>query len=691
MYNNLSFSSLELQESKTPILVKYAGLDIAKITGPSPLVDLSTTFNTNALGIAESVTYSITLTGKIIRKAYDEKVESTTDVVICNNTKPIPAGDGIKGIVAAIKVLTDHLKNCPIGTFVIECGPGSAESTKLYEAPNARVTGFSFDKGNNQWTQASDYTINLEYMEAIDPKDPPVTEMNDNWSIEPLDDITYEIFAENVQQVSEWDNPNLKPTAATINSKQFAPSINVTNIPQFRITRSVGAKGIPVAGTGISGICITGAGAIGSSIMKYNHTAFAGAKEWVDKQLTNSFMGTKFKPSGILYFSNTANNLIADKMFLYNHTRTTNIDIYGGRYEVNDSWIVLPTGLAYTEEYNIDISTSEEFTKTVRVAGTIKGFALHNIDVMQGSGLLQGVVVPTGADTNNFNGSLSVTGLLKLSESVSSAPPANIGDIIPKIPGTLKLEASKYQNANSGWIYNIKPYLYRRASLGMNSIADRKKDVLPPSQRLKGPSNNPIYCKEGLLYPIPRATTEGHDPKRGIITYSYEYTNSMKLITGVLSENISITNDAPTDVFSETQIIGRQLGPILNLSGKTSARKSVSIEVIVAKPARVEEMWPSNIECPLWTGGYVYNTIGRIIEGVKPFGLADARDNNLWGGQYVVNPGSSLTPKSRSQLRPGIVYVSSDQESWNPTNGRYSRSVSWTYQQCDNEIMHMDH
>ena len=102
-------------------------------------------------------------------------------------------------------------------------------------------------------------------------------------------------------------------------------------------------------------------------------------------------------------------------------------------------------------------------------------------------------------------------------------------------------------------------------------------------------------------------------------------------------------------------------------------------------------MWQSNAECPLWTGGYVYNTIDKIVEGVKPFGLADASDNNLWGNEYVANNGSALNPKSRNALRPGIVYVSSDQESWNPTTGRYSRSVSWTYQQCDNKIRHLDH
>ena len=78
-------------------------MDISSVAGPTPLVDISTTFNTNALGVAESATHSITLTGKIYRKAYDETAESTTDNIVCNNTKPIPSEEGIKGIIGAIK------------------------------------------------------------------------------------------------------------------------------------------------------------------------------------------------------------------------------------------------------------------------------------------------------------------------------------------------------------------------------------------------------------------------------------------------------------------------------------------------------------------------------------------------------------------------------------------------------------
>ncbi len=702
MYNNLSFNTLSNQAQKPPVIVKYAGLDIASIAGPAPMVELSTSFNNNALGVAESFTHNITLVGKIVRKAYDDTVNSTVENPICNNETPLPAGSGIKAVTSGIKALKEHLENCPVGVFTIECA--NPAGVKLYEASGVKVSSFNIDQGNSQWTQTVDYTINLEYIEAADTTNPPVTEMNDAWSIEPLDDISYEDFSVKLYQKGEWHNPKLKPTEPSVGRQQPAGyvnagnntadilngNINIINIPQFRITRSLAAKGIPVAGTGVSGICFTGSGKSNSNMTKYQHTAFAAAKQWVDKQLTNSFMGNTWKASGILYFSSTDNAqsmFNADKIYLYNHTRTTNIDIYNGRYELNESWVAMPTGLAYSEEYNIEISTSEDYTKTVRVAGTVKGLSLTNIDTMQGSGILQDIVVPTGADEAKFDGKISLTGSLKKPETATLTA-YMVPDANPKANSDFTmLQSSKYQNAYSGWIYNIKPYIYRRASIGINS-PDR--NFVANRGSIK-PLNNPIYEHEGLLSPIPRSTSEGHDPKRGTITYSYEYSNSSMLISGVVSENVSISNDAPTDVISETQIIGRELGPIMTRSGKTSPRKSVSVEIIVPKPRRPAEMWQSNPQCPLWTGGYIWNTVDSIIEGVKPFGLAEAKDNYLWGVNYVPNAGSQLNPKNRNSLRPGLVYVSSDQESWNPTTGRYSRSVSWVYQQCDNKIRYLDH
>ena len=57
-----------------------------------------------------------------------------------------------------------------------------------------------------------------------------------------------------------------------------------------------------------------------------------------------------------------------------------------------------------------------------------------------------------------------------------------------------------------------------------------------------------------------------------------------------------------------------------------------------------------------------------IIEGFKPFG---DRDAGVFGNLV-----------SRKDAH-GQVYVNKDDQSWNPTEGRYTRQISWTYQTCN--------
>ena len=59
-----------------------------------------------------------------------------------------------------------------------------------------------------------------------------------------------------------------------------------------------------------------------------------------------------------------------------------------------------------------------------------------------------------------------------------------------------------------------------------------------------------------------------------------------------------------------------------------------------------------------------------MVSGLRPFG---ARDNSVFPGG------------SRASLNRGQVFVRRDDESWNPSEGRYSSSISWAYQQCTTE------
>lgn len=77
--------------------------------------------------------------------------------------------------------------------------------------------------------------------------------------------------------------------------------------------------------------------------------------------------------------------------------------------------------------------------------------------------------------------------------------------------------------------------------------------------------------------------------------------------------------------------------------------------------------------CALWTGGKIYEAINRLIDGIRPY-----RPDN----EFVVSGNGSVQGQS---------YVDRDIETWNPSEGRYSRSVSWKYQQCTNNKFYLDH
>lgn len=670
---DLLFSALN---SPTPgpdpiVKVFLGGTGIHTITGPVPLVDISKNINYTEGGAADSITHQITLTGKVFKPG-------------------AASGIGFNNVASGVKGLENFLLTCLNSTFSIECS-----GTKVYEATGVRVVSFNADKTTDNWTQSADYTIGLEYKTGPNPSDPDdqVENRSDSWSIEPMDDIIYTLFTYNVDQKPEWSNPQMKPLVPTVSNPvpgtavgggSFATGENtlkIISIPQFKISRRLSAKGlIPMPPSGATG-CISATGLRASGSLSY-----ISAKRWVEKQRSSTFQGGNISTSGgmlplsLPYVANLtdgSNDIKTEfdknKIWLYNHTQSINIDINGGTYESNDTWTALPTGIPYTEQYSIETSTNDQFTKTVRVAGNIQGLSVSSLSPMSGGT----GVFPTGTGNN-----------LSLGYSTIPASSLSIGAYeLPDVSGTssrnTNLSSSRYLNALSGWLYDIKPYLYRRASLAINSSDRTLQYTNPALGNTPKPPNNPIYSKETLLAVIPVSTTEGHDPRKGTISYSYEYNNRLNLISGVISENITITNDAPSEIVSETQIIGRARGPLLQKTGYTATRKSVSIEVVVMPPTGIQDCFINSSGCPLFTGGFVYTTIQQLIEGLKPFGIEIGQEriyNDLFGQDFV-------TKKNRQ----GIVYKSSDNDSWNPTGGRYTRTVSWIYQQCSETKYYLDH
>jgi hypothetical protein len=344
-------------DNPRPVEVKWGDQKIHDITGPNPLIDISKTFNSNEAGIVESIVHSVTLTGKIIK----------------------PDKRGITNVVSGIKNLEDLFKACEAGILEIIC-----DGTSLIKATGVMVKNISFNKTNDNWVNSADYTVELEYKTGgtDDPAD-QVENRSDSWTIEPMDDAIYTNFSRNSVGKPETFNPKLgealsRGSQSTIGSSTAGGGVQIFNIPQFRVTRRLSAKGlVKPSGTGDQQ-CLEK-----STIEGKEAKFFLSAKAWVDDQTKKAFNGST--ASGNLFFTSAPNISSYNQTWLYNHSRTINIDIYNATYETNDSWIAMPTGVGHTESFTIEASTDAENTKTVRVAGNIQGLRLTPINIMDGT------------------------------------------------------------------------------------------------------------------------------------------------------------------------------------------------------------------------------------------------------------------------------------------------------------------
>lgn len=603
--------------SSSNVEVVFNGTGIHTITGPTPFISINRTINRNQAGLAEHLATSISLDGKIVKTS--------------------GATSGISAVFSGISGLKELFTKCDNGILDIKCNGGL-----LAQFSGVKVTSFNADRSEDNWVFTSDYSIQLEMTEPVGPKQLMVTNTSDSWTIEPIEEFLYLTWDTGVQKKPEGtENSRI----ATLGGSNF----QFTNMPQYRISHRVSAVGLSSSG-------------IPSAPQNNNTTCPSGndpdknylnAKKWVEDRLKFPFAGSGayILPGG----AQSAALPIGSKIFLCNHLRSIEFSLSEGSYQVVDNWLGLPSGVRYIEDFTMESSTSENYTTTVRVQGTVKGLETET------TGLLSTGLTPntTGEILLDYGASCGTGSLASSTGAVGSSPQP------PATTGTIK--CYKYQNALDGWIDDIKPTLYTRACSLVNSRDRITNYVNPAVGNPPPPPINPIFAKQTLLNVIPVSTTEGHSPLNGTVSYSYEYNNKFNVISGTISQNINITDEAPTDVLAETFVVGRPLGPIIQRMGKTSAKKSVTVEVVVVPPSSLNHYVQTDNNCPLWTGGYVYQTIDIVIEGLKPFG--DRQVTAIW-------------PQTRTNVQ-GNVYLNSDTRNWNPAEGRYSRSVSWTYQRCN--------
>lgn len=229
--------------------------------------------------------------------------------------------------------------------------------------------------------------------------------------------------------------------------------------------------------------------------------------------------------------------------------------------------------------------------------------------------------VSKGIDNAFVNVSIdgTITGLNEVSPSGYGAQPT-------KPSGAYDNALKKYHDISKSGQFGLTSDIYRRAQ---NSV---------PFE----------------LNSQPKSISLGLNEFNGEITYSLEFDNRpTNIISGVLSENISVNDTYPGDVFAVVPVIGRATGPVLQYIGsRTEYKRDVQIELQM-----------------------------------------DYTDLHYASGRGLVTQKPSIVEPTRTQLReliksvspeqePGVrkYFINAPNESWSPKTGSYSFSISWTYE-----------
>lgn len=298
-----------------------------------------------------------------------------------------------------------------------------------------------------------------------------------------------------------------------------------------------------------------------------------------------------------------ANSTSTNRMLPYNFTRQTEIDKASGRYSFTDNFILAPKDMKSMETFDVSYnSSSDSNTPTISVNGTIQG----------------------------------------LSQLSMEAAARRYTDIDSDVPTAV----NNTQITNSGQIDSALLTYYdltKQGDYGFCRMFNRAQQI--SSQHLNT---------------SPKSITMGTNDVAGQVTYTIEYdARPYNFFEGCISENITVEDTYPGDMYTTIPILGRATGPILQyLYGRTEYKRTVSAEIVLDSAST------SN------AATFSFANRDNVL-GSKPSLRTGFREKI----QALINLYSPAN-------EPGIRNWFQDppQESWSPKESRYSITITWTYE-----------
>lgn len=219
-----------------------------------------------------------------------------------------------------------------------------------------------------------------------------------------------------------------------------------------------------------------------------------------------------------------------------------------------------------------------------------------------------------------------------------------------------------------GTITGLNTYAPTGVSIG---LVDKYANANTYYNLISGHLYNRVRQNSGLpwVHPVPKATNIGRLPNAGQITYNYSYDDRPpNLIPGSISEEISVSDVYPGQIFAENPAIGRNQAILTYLGSRSSYKRTLNITVNMNPITR---NWSySNVDASgRWTGA--------TASGVRAW---FSQKPSLTQTSYFQGIFDAVNPANESGVIPTKVFHKEPQESFNPKAGVYTYSIEWTYE-----------
>lgn len=159
---------------------------------------------------------------------------------------------------------------------------------------------------------------------------------------------------------------------------------------------------------------------------------------------------------------------------------------------------------------------------------------------------------------------------------------------------------------------------------------------------------------------VPLSVSLASNEFTGEITYNIEYdTRRQSIISGVLSETIVCTDTYPGDLFAVIPVLGRQTGPVLQyIGGRTEYQRNLSLDLIMDT--------------------YYTSGDGTLTQRIRNYSVLSKPSLNEPFRNQISSVIHAYSPIQEAGIRK--YFVSPPSETWDPSTGRYSLQINWTYE-----------